>query len=289
MYKTLSFTKAAELLYTSQPTVSEHIRNLEDQLDCKLFDRLGRSIMPTIQADTLYPKASSILEDLKQLKNEVTATGENMSGDILLGASTIPGNYLLPRYAGLFMQKYPKIVFETRIKDSTRIASAIHDKRLLLGIVGSKTFSRKIEFTPFCTDELVLIANPEEKIPASIDIHDIAKYPFIAREVGSGTRRNMEKIFTKAGFSPSSLQIAASFGSSTAIKEAVKTKMGVTIISRHAVQTELDMGWLKEVEISGVDMARTFYLAKLAKRSLPSQYQTFFDFLISAAQENSIV
>ncbi len=281
VYKTLSFTKAAEILYTSQPTVSEHIRNLEDQLDCKLFDRLGRSIMPTMQADTLYPKASAILEDLKQLKTEVTASGTKMAGDLLIGASTIPGNYLLPKYASEFMQKYPKIVFETRIKDSTRIASSIHDKRLLLGIVGSKTFSRKIEFTPFAKDELVLIAAPTEDIPENIELNDLANYSFISREIGSGTRRNMEKIFNNVGFSANGLKLAASFGSSTAIKEAVKAKMGVSIISRHAIETELKMGWLKEVQLNGIDMSRTFYLAKLGKRSLPSQYQAFFDFLVS--------
>lgn len=236
--------------------------------------------MPTLQAETLYPKASAILDDLRRLKDEVTAAGNNVAGEVLIGASTIPGTYLLPKYAAAFKKKYPHIVFETRINDSTRIASAIHDKRLLMGIVGSKTFSRKIEFTPFCKDELVLAAHKDFEIPEKIKLRDLAEYPFISRETGSGTRRNMEKIFTNNGFSPTNLDIVASFGSSAAIKEAVKTGIGIAIISRHAVDVELEMGWLKEVHVEDIDLTRTFYIAKLAKRSLPTQYQRFFNFLI---------
>lgn len=280
VYKTLSFTKAAEILYTSQPTVSEHIRNLEDQLDCKLFDRLGRSIMPTIQAEALYPKAVTILEDLKQLKDEVTTAGNAVAGELNIGASTIPGAYLLPKHAAAFRKKYPKVSFNIRINDSARIAAAIHDKRLLLGIVGSKTFSRRIEFTPFSEDELIVIASPKSDIPESIVVSDLEKYPFVTRETGSGTRRNMEQIFIQVGFSPAHLDIVGCFGSSTAIKEAVKTDLGISIISRHAVQVELEMGWLREVELQDLTMERTFYLANLAKRTLPNQYQTFRDFLV---------
>ncbi|CAG35968.1 related to transcriptional regulator protein [Desulfotalea psychrophila LSv54] len=269
--------------------MSEHIRNLEDQLDCKLFDRLGRSIMPTIQAETLYPKAAAILEDLKQLKDEVSSAGSTVAGELTIGASTIPGTYLLPKYAAAFKKKYPKIIFETQIKDSTRTASAIHDKRLLLAIVGSKTFSRKIEFTPLCEDQLIVIANPENPIPARIKLESLGKYPFITRETGSGTRRNMEKIFTNAGFSPNQLDIVASFGSSTAVKEAVKTNLGIAIVSRYAVETELKMGWLREIQLKDISMNRTFYIAKLAKRSLPRQYQAFYNFLLQQHQEPETV
>lgn len=244
--------------------------------------------MPTLQAETLYPKASAILEDLQRLKDEVTAAGNNVAGEVLIGASTIPGTYLLPKYAAAFKKKFPHIVFETRINDSTRIASAIHDKRLLMGIVGSKTFSRKIEFTSFCKDELVLAAQKDFDIPKNIALTDLTQFPFISRETGSGTRRNMEKIFTNNGFSPTNLDVVASFGSSAAIKEAVKTGLGVAIISRHAVEVELEMGWLKEVHIDNIDLTRNFYIAKLAKRTLPTQYQRFFNFLIQQGDDQTV-
>ena len=236
--------------------------------------------MPTIQAEALYPKAVTILEDLKHLKEEVTTAGNAVAGELHLGASTIPGAYILPKHAAEFKKKYPKVSFDIRINDSARIAGAIHDKRLLLGIVGSKTFSRRIEFTPFSKDELIVIASPLSDMPESITTSDLVKYPFVIRETGSGTRRNMEKILTQAGFSPSHLDIVGSFGSSTAIKETVKTDLGIAIISRHAVEIELKMGWLREIELQDLTMERTFYLANLAKRTLPNQYQVFRDFLM---------
>ena len=96
VYKNRSFTKASEQLHTSQPTVSEHIHNLETRLDCKLFDRLGRSIMPTLEAQILYPRALAILEDLRKLEDEMAATGKGVAGPLIIGASTIPGDYPSP-------------------------------------------------------------------------------------------------------------------------------------------------------------------------------------------------
>ena len=90
VYKNKSFTKASEELHISQPTISEHIKNLESSLDCRLFDRLGRSIMPTAEADVLYPKALQLLDDLDQIQEEITATGAGVKGKLVIGASTIP-------------------------------------------------------------------------------------------------------------------------------------------------------------------------------------------------------
>jgi DNA-binding transcriptional LysR family regulator len=105
VYKNKSFTKASEELHISQPTISEHIKNLENSLECKLFDRLGRSIMPTVEADLLYPKALQILEDLDQIQQEITAAGTGVKGKLVIGASTIPGAYILPRMAYSFKKR----------------------------------------------------------------------------------------------------------------------------------------------------------------------------------------
>jgi len=93
VYKNKSFTRASEDLHISQPTISEHIKNLENSLGCKLFDRLGRSIMPTAEADILFPKALQLLDDLEQIKEEISATAAGVKGPLVIGASTIPGTY----------------------------------------------------------------------------------------------------------------------------------------------------------------------------------------------------
>ncbi len=236
--------------------------------------------MPTAPAETLYPKAKAILDDLKQLKDEITSSGEKVAGELNIGASTIPGAYILPRYAAAFKKLYPGVSFDIKIYDSTFVTSAIHEKRLLLGVVGNKSFSRQIEFTPLATDRLIVIASPENKIPSRIDLESLKQYPFISRENGSGTRKNIEKKLSNSGFSIENLNIVGSLGSSTAVKEAVMMDLGISIISHHAVKKELEMGWLKKVDLTGFQMERIFYLARLAKRTLPNQYKVFHDYLI---------
>lgn len=236
--------------------------------------------MPTAQAEALYPKTKTILEDLKNLKEEITSSGEKVAGELNIGASTIPGAYILPKYAASFKKLYPNVSFDIQIYDSAHVASAIHEKRLLLGVVGSKSFSRQIEFTPLTADRLTVVASPENDIPSTIDLDDLRKYPFISRENGSGTKKNIEKKLAGLGFSTDNLDIVGSFGSSTAVKEAVKMDLGISIISHHAVKKELEMGWLKQVDLKGFKMERIFYLARLAKRTLPNQYKVFHDYLL---------
>ena len=158
VYKTRSFTKAAEELYTSQPTVSEHIQNLEARLNCKLFDRLGRSILPTAEAEILYPRAMAILEDLQRLEEEISATRKRVSGELIIGASTIPGVYILPGLAASFKKEFPEISFEIRINDSAKIVEAVASNELLLGVVGAKITTPNFSYQPFAEDELILAA-----------------------------------------------------------------------------------------------------------------------------------
>ena len=118
VYRHRSFTRASEELRISQPTISEHIKNLENSLDCTLFDRLGRSIMPTAVAEILYPKALQLLDDIDLIREEVSAAGTEIKGRLIIGASTIPGTYILPRAAHSFKKEHPEVAFDIRINDS---------------------------------------------------------------------------------------------------------------------------------------------------------------------------
>lgn len=284
VYRNKSFTKAAEQLFTSQPTVSEHIRNLESYLNCSLFDRMGRSIIPTKEANILYPKAVAILEDLQKLEDEVAMAGKTVTGELVIGASTIPGAYLLPSIASKFKQQYPRISFEVQIDDSAKIVTAIQENNLLLGIVGAKIPARQINYIPFADDELVLVAAPDNPIPATIKPNDLLKQPFILRESGSGTLKNTEILLSEKNIGLDRMNIAATLGSSTAVKEAVKSDLGVSFISMHAVKDELEYGSLKKIEVQGVSMERNLFIAIAKKRSLPHHYQVFLDFLKNLAE-----
>ena len=278
VYKSKSFTKASEEQHISQPTISEHIKNLENSLDCRLFDRLGRSIMPTAEADLLYPKALQLLDDLDQIQEEITAAGTGVKGKLVIGASTIPGAYLLPRMAYSFKKKYPKVAFEIRIEDSGKITNMVLQHELLCGIVGARITSDKLDYSPLIEDELVLVAAPNVLPFKSISLDKLATIPFLQREKGSGTRQTFEN-FLEQKMSTADFNIVATLGSTSAVKQAVREGLGASVISRIAIQEELANKTLHEITIKNLKMKRKFYLVRQKKRTLPPQYAAFLKHL----------
>jgi len=279
VYKNKSFTRASEELHISQPTISEHIKNLENSLYCKLFDRLGRSIMPTTEADVLYPKALQLLDDLHQIQEEITATGTGIRGKLVIGASTIPGAYLLPHMAYSFKKKYPEVAFEILIEDSGKINSMILQHDLLCGITGAIMASDKLDYEPLVEDELILVATKKVLGQKTTTLKKLKTIPLLQREKGSGTRQTFESFIRKRDISISNFNIVATLGSTSAVKQAVKEGLGASIISRIAVQEELDRGILQETPIKNLKMKRKFYLVRQKKRTLPAQYLAFIKHL----------
>ena len=275
VYKNKSFTKASEKLHISQPTISEHIKNLEKSLDCKLFDRLGRSIMPTAEADILYPKALQILDDLDQIQEDISAAGIGVKGKLIIGASTIPGAYILPRMAYTFKKQYPDVAFEILIEDSGKITNMVLQHDLFFGIVGAKMTSEKLDYEPLIEDELVLVATPKLLPQKTITLDKLRSIPFLQREIGSGTRQTFENFLKKNTITTNTFNIVATLGSISAVKQAVKENLGASVISRVAVQEELDSSILHEIPIINMKMKRKFYLVLQKKRTLPTQYAAF--------------
>ncbi len=275
VYKNKSFTKASEKLHISQPTISEHIKNLEKSLDCKLFDRLGRSIMPTAEADILYPKALQILDDLDQIQEDISAAGIGVKGKLIIGASTIPGAYILPRMAYTFKKQYPDVAFEILIEDSGKITNMVLQHDLFFGIVGAKMPSEKLDYEPLIEDELVLVATSKLLPQKTITLDKLPSIPFLQREIGSGTRQTFENFLKKNTITTNTFNIVATLGSISAVKQAVKENLGASVISRVAVQEELDSSILHEIPIINMKMKRKFYLVLQKKRTLPTQYAAF--------------
>jgi DNA-binding transcriptional LysR family regulator len=279
VYKNRSFTRASEELHISQPTISEHIKNLETELAVLLFDRLGRAILPTDEADVLYPRALQLLDDLEKIQEEVSATGEGVKGRILFGASTIPGAYILPGKAHSFKQQFPETAFEIVIEDSKKITDMVLSHELLYGIVGARMESAKLTYTPLFEDELILVAGRGITKKKSIRPAGLQSIPLLMREIGSGTRQTFETYLARKETSLADLNIVATLGSTSAVKQAVKTGLGAAILSRIVVQEELDRGALREIPVQGMKMKRKFYLVKLKKRTLPTHYLAFYQHL----------
>lgn len=281
VYKHKSFSKAAEELYLSQPTVSDHIKALEEELNCKLFDRLSRRIIPTKEAGLLIGRAVEVIEKVEGIKELLGEFRKDLSGHLVIGASTIPGTYILPGLTVSFRRKNPSVLFEIVVSDSRAIIDKIAEHDLLIGIVGAKLEARQVHFEPFLDDELIAVASGAYEAKKSMGIRDIAKSPIVMREQGSGTRKEFEKILEREGLDPHQLNIVGIFGSTDAIKQAVKEGMGISIISRRSVKDELKCEMLREIKIKDADMKRQFYIITHRKRTLPHLYRTFVDYLLS--------
>jgi len=283
VYKNKSFTRASEELHISQPTISEHIKNRENSLECRRFDRLGRSIMPTAEAEVLYPKALQILEELEQLKEEVTAAATSIKGKLVIGASTIPGAYILPGVACSFKKQNPEVAFEILIEDSAKITNMVLQHELLCGIVGARMTSDKLDYTPLIEDELILVAAKNVFKQNTITLEKLAKVPFLQREAGSGTRQTFENFLQKYDYTSANFNIVATLGSTSAVLQAAKEGLGAVIISRIAAQEALTGKTLQEIGIKNLKMKRKFYLVGQKKRTLPPHYLAFCHHLKKAA------
>ncbi|MBI5103113.1 MAG: LysR family transcriptional regulator [Nitrospirae bacterium] len=281
VYKHRSFSRAADELLLTQPTVSDHIRALEEELNCKLFDRLPRMILPTSEAEVLIDRAQEIIERAEDLKGVLSEFRKDLAGHLIIGASTIPGTYILPGLTASFRRENPSVFFEIIVSDSRAVIDKVAGHDLLIGIVGAKLDARQVHYEPFLDDELIAITSGTFDGKKSIGIREIANSPIVMREQGSGTRKEFEKILEREGSDPGQLNIVGIFGSTDAIKQAVKEGMGISIISRRSVKDELRCGMLREIKINDADMRRQFYIITHRKRTLPHLYKIFLEYLRS--------
>ena len=282
VYEMKSFSRGGKACLLSQPTVSEHIRYLETFLDVQLFDRLGRQVVPTRAGEILYGYARRMLN----LRQEATRTLElyrgKMSGDLELGGSTIPGQYILPSLVGKFKQSFADIKIKLVIADTMRITNMVLEGSLELGVVGARIKNSKLEYHRLFNDELVLAISARHRWAkrSSINLDELADASFIMREQGSGTRMMMLRILEQAGFDPQRLNVVAEMGSTDAIRQAIKAEVGVSILSRRAIADELNFQQILKIPIEDLFFTRHFYLVTHKKRSRSPLGQAFVDFLL---------
>ena len=279
VFKNKSFSKASEELFLTQPTVSDHIKSLEEELNCRLFDRLGRTIIPTKEAEVLYIHAMEIIEKVGNIKGAIGQVRKEITGEIIIGASTIPGTYLLPSIMSAFQKKYPSVSFQILISDSKGIVEKVSGHELLIGIVGAKLANSRITYAPFLEDELIAVSSHGLIKNRQLTLKELIKLPFVLREEGSGTRRETEKILESRGISLEDIKIAGIFGSTDAIKQAVKAGLGVSILSGLSVKDEIKHEVLQELKVTDIYMKRKFYIVTHKKRSLPLSYNLFLKHL----------
>ncbi|MBI4963432.1 MAG: LysR family transcriptional regulator [Desulfomonile tiedjei] len=282
-----SFTKAAEALLLSQPTVSEHIRSLEEALGERLIDRLGREVLATPAGRVFYQYARNIIQLREEAVQALEQFKGNLSGHLTLGASTIPGTYVVPRFIGSFKAIHPAIQMTLRISDTAQIVRAVLEGDLEAGMIGSKWNDRRILLEELFTDELILAVfsgHPWAR-KKRISPDEMIGEPFILRERGSGTRMVMERILEEHGFDASRLFVVAEMGSTEAVRQGIKARIGVSILSRQAVEDDMQYGALEPVEIDGIRFYRPLYLVQRRNRRLSPLCEAFLAHLRTAVKE----
>ncbi len=286
LIKLRSFSRTAEALYLTQPTVSGHIKNLETELGVALLDRLGKRVIPTEAGDILYRHGLKLLEQRDQAQQEIERLSGGVSGVLTIGGSTIPGAYILPSLIGGFKKKNPSISIRLVIEDTAKVTEAVENGELCIGVVGARTTDPALEVHPFLSDELV-VAVPADHPWASrktIAVDELASQPFILRERGSGTLRIMHERLEQAGLPLGDLQVVAEVGSSDAVRQAVKAGLGISILSIRALQDDIQGGRLAALRVKGVKFERNFYVIALKNRSRSPLCKAFLEFIRNVKQ-----
>jgi len=283
-----SFSKAADAVFLAQASVSERIATLENMVGTRLLDRLGRKVAPTKAGEILYKHAVLLLDMKRTASLEMEQFLGIRQGDIHMGGSTIPGEYILPKVLGGFHKEFPSISVLLTIADTSEIERRVLDGDLELGVIGSRSSHRNLIHNELWQDELVLTI-PAQHLWAKkrvVSLAELSEEPFIMREVGSGTLRIMEEYLRRSrsnGLKP--LNIVARLGTSTAIKEGIKAGLGISILSSRAVDTEIKAGILKALKVKGLSMSRSFYLIRDKRRIASPLCRAMLDFLISTSKE----
>ncbi len=283
VWENRSFSRAAHEVHLTQPTVSGHIRVLEETLGVRLFDRSGKDVTPTKAGEVLYPFARQILRLNLQAEREIVMFLGQEKGSLDLGGSNIPGQYILPGVIGRFKAERPNIKVILRISDTAAIVAAVANGELELGMVGAVVQKKGLSFEPCFHDDMVLIVPPGHRLAdcRQVSIDDLASEPFVLREKGSGTRLATERALQAANLQLSDLQIVAEMGSTEAIRQAVRAGLGCSIISRRAVTDDLEHGLLHAPVLEGVQLSRQFHLIWHNQRTLSPLALAFRSFLLS--------
>ncbi|MFO7604335.1 MAG: selenium metabolism-associated LysR family transcriptional regulator [Gammaproteobacteria bacterium] len=247
----LSFTKAAEELHMTQPAVTFQVRQLEEQFNTRLFDRTHNRISLTDAGRRVYECAEKIFELYAEMDNSVRELTGDVSGVLILGASTTIAEYMLPVLLGDFKQTHPDVTIRLKVANTDGIVSMVENNEIDLGVVEAPVNNKNLVVEECRTDQLVLIVPPGHELASetSVQIQRLTDYPFICREEGSGTREVMIESLNAAGVRNTDLNLAMELGSLEAIKGAVEAGMGVSVLSKATILKELKLGTLVAVNL----------------------------------------
>ena len=274
-----SFSQAAEQLGVTQPAVSLAIRALERRLGQTLVDRSGRQVEATEAGRVVYRHAQRMLALEAELTRSLADASPALGGLLQVGASTGPGERILPQLMGRFHQEHADVLVSLRVDDTDTIVDRVLDRQLELGIVGAERPHRALVFEPFLRDEVVLLVPPDHPAAAQvISLDDLRGLPLIVQQEGSGVRAVVERELRAAGVRPRDLDVVAELGLQESAKSAVEGGLGVTFMSRLAVERDVAEGRFGVATVDGLEPGRLFYAVRASNRPPSRLVRAFLDF-----------
>jgi DNA-binding transcriptional LysR family regulator len=247
----LSFTKAAESLHMTQPAVTFQVRQLEEQFNTRLFDRTHNRISLTEAGQRVYEFADRIFELYAEMENAVRDMTGEISGMLVIGASTTIAEYMLPSLLGDFKKQYPDINVHLKVSNSDGIVSMVENNDIDLGVVEAPVLNKNLVVEECRKDRLVAIVPPQHALASqqSVAVKELLENAYIAREEGSGTREVIQEYLAELGLQVSDVHVSMELGSPEAIKGAVEAGMGISIVSEVTIHKELQLGSLVALEL----------------------------------------
>jgi DNA-binding transcriptional LysR family regulator len=246
-----SFSEAAAALKSSQPAVSLKIKSLEEDLGLELLDRSTSILQPTAAGLLVYHAARDIAQRWRKLEDDLSGFQDTLTGTLTIGASTIPGTYLVPTWIKKFRSVYPKVDVKIEIGDSKEVLEKLQNHQVDIGFIGLQPFPQKISSKPIASDSLVLITPYDHPMAESQDqdISQIKQFDFVLREEGSGTRKEMEDYLNRYGINVSDLKTVVSIGSTEGVIAAVEAGLGISFISKLAALPAVKANRVQMIEI----------------------------------------
>ncbi len=273
-----SFTAAARELSIAQPAVSHQVKALEDELGAHLFDRRGRWIELTPAGRALAETCSDVFERLDEGARELVELRVGARGSVDIAADTTSGIYVVPGALGSFHRAHPGIDVRLHVENRNGVLRRLTERTCDLAVMADPPGSIGVEVAPFMLDRLVAIAAPDHPLEGqrSISLATLAEERFLLREVGSGTREATDRLFARAGLR---LEPAMELGSTGAIKQAVAAGLGISVVSRWAIDLELQVGRLTVLDVVGLPIERRWSIVNLKTRRLTAAAGVCRDFL----------
>jgi DNA-binding transcriptional LysR family regulator len=272
-----SFTAAARHLGITQAAVSQRVQQLEASLRTPLFQRRAGGTTLTEAGRRLHAYARRILDLAAEARAAVTGIPDEVAGELVLAASSVPGQHLLPPVLAAFRTRHPLVRVRVSFSDTEAVLREVEHGQVHLGLVGGQGGSPRLEFRRFACDELVLVV-PQGHAwwrRKRVTIADLLSQPLVQREQGSGSRRCLERAVERLGVAPSRLKVVLELGSTEAIKGAVLEGAGVAVLSQRAVEKEVAAGQLKAVPVAGLTLDRDIYVVRDRVRVLPAPAHLF--------------